>query len=239
MTNSKLNFSEKGRDPAGEPTQLDRRMFMQLQCFTGCDDLSKIRKACKRAKLPAVLYQDLSDPKGFGLLTYSERPEFFVNDLRKLLTSKIFEKCVHKPSMTMTGRTYSIGYENNLEYVLLKRPIERVLQPDAKWAVWYPLRRKGEFEKLDDAIQRDILKEHGDIGFAFSAAGYGQDVRLACHGLDTNDNDFVIGILGPELAPLSSLVQRMRKTAQTSQYLEKLGPFFIGNVVWQSAKWPR
>jgi hypothetical protein len=26
----------------------------------------------------------------------------------------------------------------------------------------------------------------------------------------------------------------MRKTVQTSQYLQTLGPFFVGHVVWQS-----
>jgi hypothetical protein len=26
----------------------------------------------------------------------------------------------------------------------------------------------------------------------------------------------------------------MRKTVQTSQYIQTLGPFFIGHVVWQS-----
>jgi len=60
-------------------------------------------------------------------------------------------------------------------------------------------------------------------------------VRLACHGLDVHDNDFVIGLIGRELHPLSHLVQTMRKTAQTSQYLQTLGPFFVGHVRWQSA----
>jgi hypothetical protein len=28
----------------------------------------------------------------------------------------------------------------------------------------------------------------------------------------------------------------MRKTTQTSQYIEKLGPFWIGKAVWQAAE---
>ncbi len=76
--------------------------------------------------------------------------------------------------------------------------------------------------------------EHGGVGRSYGRAGHGYDVRLACYGLDKNDNDFVIGLLGPELYPLSSIVQRMRKTKQTSMYLERLGPFFIGKVAWQS-----
>jgi hypothetical protein len=30
-------------------------------------------------------------------------------------------------------------------------------------------------------------------------------------------------------------VQTMRKTQQTSLYLERLGPFFVGRATWQSA----
>jgi chlorite dismutase len=37
------------------------------------------------------------------------------------------------------------------------------------------------------------------------------------------------------LFPLSAIVQEMRKTEQTSQYLDSLGPFFVGKVLWRSA----
>ena len=79
-----------------------------------------------------------------------------------------------------------------------------------------------------------ILAEHGTIGMSFGSADLAHDIRLACHGLDTHDNDFVVGLIGKELFPLSAIVQTMRKTQQTSLYLERLGPFFIGRVVWQS-----
>lgn len=80
-----------------------------------------------------------------------------------------------------------------------------------------------------------ILREHGTIGMAFGQGDYGHDIRLACHGLDGQDNDFVIGLLGKDLAPLSQLVQTMRKTQQTSLYLERLGPFFVGHALWRSS----
>ena len=54
------------------------------------------------------------------------------------------------------------------------------------------------------------------------------------HGLSKDDNDFVVGLIGKELYPLSAIVQTMRKTQQTSLYLERLGPFFVGRAVWQS-----
>ena len=106
--------------------------------------------------------------------------------------------------------------------------------PICAWAIWYPLRRSGSFEQLSRKEQNQILMEHGGVGMSFGRAGLGYDIRLACHGLDQADNDFVIGLLGPELHPLSIIVQRMRKTRQTSLHLERLGPFFVGKVAWQS-----
>ena len=98
----------------------------------------------------------------------------------------------------------------------------------------YPLRRSGRFTQLPADEQRTILGEHGAIGMSFGAADYAHDIRLACHGLDKDDNDFVVGLIGKELYPLSAIVQTMRKTQQTSLYLERLGPFFVGRAVWQS-----
>ena len=82
--------------------------------------------------------------------------------------------------------------------------------------------------------QQIVLREHGGIGFTFGRAGYATDIRLACHGLEKNDNDFVVGVLSHELYPASAVIQAMRKTKQTSQYLDSLGPFFIGKSIWQS-----
>ena len=134
----------------------------------------------------------------------------------------------------MFGRTYSLGYEPDLQDTLVGRPRRTVLNPAWTWAVWYPLRRNGRFVQLPAEQQRKILAEHGAIGMAYGAADYVHDVRLACHGLNRDDNDFVVGLIGKELFPLSAVVQEMRKTQQTALYLDRLGPFFIGRVVWQS-----
>lgn len=135
----------------------------------------------------------------------------------------------------MIGRTYSLGYEPDLERTLIDAPREKVLDSQWPWAIWYPLRRDKSFETLSEDEQRAVLGEHGKLGFKFGNAGYAKDIRLACHGLDKNDNDFVIGILGKDLYHMSILIQAMRKTKQTSQHLESLGPFFIGKVIYQSS----
>jgi chlorite dismutase len=79
-----------------------------------------------------------------------------------------------------------------------------------------------------------IMKEHAEIGKAYGAADLAHDIRLACHGLDAKDNEFVIGLIGKDLHPLSHVVQAMRKTRQTSEYIGQMGPFFVGHVAFRN-----
>lgn len=228
-----LDLSEKGRSAEGQTIRADRRLFMQFLAFGECPEVGALVEALKQAEMDAVLYEDINDPQGIGLLTFGEEPDYFLDEVRPFLNRPPFSDLTPKPEYTMLGRTYAIGYEQDLERTLIGRPKERVTDPALPWAIWYPLRRAGSFEQLSAEEQRVILMEHGGIGRAYGEAGHGYDIRLACHGLDKADNDFVVGLLGPKLYPLSRIVQRMRKTKQTSLHLERLGPFFIGRVVWQ------
>lgn len=227
------DLRERGRDAAGQPIYLDRRLFMQLLVFDGCADTAPLLAALEREPKALALYHDVNNPRGVGLLAASEDPAWFSGAFRDFLHASPFAALALRTDFTMLGRSYSIGYEADLEHVLFKRPLHRATNPEWPWAVWYPLRRKGSFEKLPPAEQQAILGEHGQLGALFSAGGYGHDIRLDCRGLDTNDNDFVIGLIGSALFPLSAMVQAMRKTRQTSEFLEKLGPFFVGKAVWQ------
>ena len=231
----KLDILEHGRAGDGSRTSSNRRLFMQLVAYGGCKDTTALVDALERNSLRGALYEDVNDPHGVALLTFSEEPAYFVEDVRRFLRRTPFAELVPKPEYTMFGRTYALGYEPDLDDTLILRPIRRVLDPKLAWAVWYPLRRAGSFEQLTPKDQTAILMEHGGVGRAYGSAGYVHDIRLACHGLEKHDNDFLIGLLGPELFPLSSCVQRMRRTRQTSLHLERLGPFFAGRVAWQSA----
>jgi chlorite dismutase len=233
-----VDVAEHGRTAEGETTSLDRRLYMQLHAFGGAGDTATLGGALEAAGLEGALYEDLNDPQGVALLTLAENPDVLVTELRSFLTKPPFGELERKPELTMLGRTYALGYEEDLEETLVERPRRRVLDPELRWAIWYPLRRSGSFEQLPRKEQNAILMEHGGIGLAFGRAGLGYDIRLACHGLDERDNDFVVGLLGPELHPLSIIVQRMRKTKQTSLHLERLGPFFVGRVAWQSGSRP-
>ena len=232
--NSQLvDISEKGRRANGQTISSDRRLFMQFLAFGDCTRVEPLTTALESENIPGVLYADINDPRGIALLTFSENPDYFLTTVRAFLNRPPFNDLTPKPEHTMLGRTYALGYEPDLEESLIRRPRQRVTSPAWPWAIWYPLRRAGSFEQLSTQEQRIILMEHGGVGRAYGRAGLGTDIRLACHGLDKNDNDFVVGLIGPELYPLSSIVQRMRKTKQTSLYLERLGPFFAGKAIWQ------
>ncbi len=238
MSGSGVEVAERG---AGGET-LDKRLYVQLMVFdiepaAGPRAMGQqLARRLAEKKIPSVVYEDVNDHRGLGLLTWSEDPSDFVTKVRPLLGAKRYGALTPRPGWVMLGRTYGSGHEADLEHWLLTRPVERVLDPEATWAVWYPLRRSGAFGLLPAAEQGKMLKEHGAIGRSYGEAGLVQDVRLACQGLDPEDNDFVIGLLGVDLAPISKCVAEMRGTRQTAEFLAKLGPFFVGRKAYQ---WPK
>lgn len=234
----KWNFDvrEAGRSKDGEQIFLDRRLFMQLlvfRCESNQDPAVVIRgvaESMNEAGVASVIYDDMNDPQSFGVLTWAEDPSHFVDRVRPLLAGNRLGGALLRDDFTMIGRTYSIGYEEDLPFWLIDKPQATVMNEEANWAVWYPLRRSGAFAQLPGREQGSILREHGVIGKGYGSRGLASDVRLACHGIDAQDNEFVIGLIGRELHPLSHVVQTMRKTRQTSEFIEKMGPFFVGRV---------
>lgn len=234
-----VDVSERGAARDGKPQVMDRRLFMQLLVLDGRraerpDALaSGLCAALERRGAGAVVYENVNDPWGFGVLSFSEDPADFTGKVRPALTDPELRGLRLRPELTMLGRSYSSGFEPDLEYWLLERPRQTVLNDAWPWAVWYPLRRSGAFEKLEPKEKGMIMREHAEIGKTYGAADLAHDVRLACHGLDEHDNEFVIGLIGRELHPLSHVVQAMRKTRQTSEFIVQMGPFFVGRAIWR------
>jgi chlorite dismutase len=236
-----IDVNEHGAQRDGKPQVLDRRLFMQLIVLTCAGEIGPDRaietlgKALAAANMGSVLYADVNDPFGIGVLTFSEDPADFVTKVRPCVTSTELDGVRLRSEFTMLGRSYSSGFEPDLEDWVLKRPRKTVLNEAWPWAVWYPLRRTGAFAKLERREQGGILREHGMIGRSYAAGDLAHDVRLACHGLDANDNEFLIGLIGKELHPLSHIVQAMRATRQTSEFISQMGPFFVGRAVFRHA----
>ena len=226
-----VDLREVGAPIDGDPQVSDRRLFLQLHVFEDCSDPNNIVEVLEKSNLNAVLYDDINNPTGIGVLFIVEDPAVLATAVRALLVE--FQHAAnlsYRPEMTMIGRTYSSGREPNLEEWLLNKPLQNALNPDFPWAIWYPLRRNPKFYRLEHRERGRILGEHAMLGRSYAAGGHASDIRLACFGLDTNDNEFVIGLVGPDLYPLSRLIQDMRQTEQTTKYIESLGPFFVGKV---------
>jgi chlorite dismutase len=231
-----IDVREYGGKKDGVRQQSDCRLFMQLLVLDVPDEAGqdadtaakRLADLCERGRIASVVYADAMSPRGFGLLTWSDDPAHFVRKVRPLFAQDGLARASVRPGFAMVGRTYSIGHEPELEWSLLRRPVENVTKDGYPWHVWYPLRRTPAFARLEGHEQSQILREHATIGMAYGAQELAHDVRLACYGLDSADNEFVIGLVGPELHPLSHLIQAMRKTRQTSEFIAKMGPFFVG-----------
>ncbi|HEX3774870.1 MAG TPA: chlorite dismutase family protein [Polyangiaceae bacterium] len=238
---ARIEVRERGGGREGTPQFLDRRLFMQLLVFESdrklspADAVRNLGSALTRRNVPSVVYEDVNNPHGLGLLSWSEEPLDFATKLRPVFGEPEAAGLELLREFTMFGRSYSTGYETDLEYWLLRRPRETVLNEAWPWAVWYPLRRSGAFERVEPRERGSILREHATIGKAYGAQDLAHDVRLACHGLDANDNEFVIGLMGKDLHPLSHVVQAMRSTRQTSEFINQMGPFFVGRAAFRHA----
>jgi chlorite dismutase len=233
-----IDVREYGGKREGERQSMDRRLFMQLLVFDvppdgrGAGDVAaQSAELLRQRRVPGVLYADTMSPRGLGLLTWNEDPAHFVRAVRPLFAQEPLARVALRDAFAMIGRTYATGHEPDLEHVLLRRPIENALNEAHAWHVWYPLRRTAAFARLEPHEQGQILREHAQIGMAYGAQELAHDIRLASYGLDANDCEFVIGLLGRDLHPLSHLVQAMRKTRQTSEFISTMGPFFIGHVL--------
>src|SRR5579875_2969569 len=105
-----LDIREKGGLRGGAQQVSDRRLFMQLLAFGDAPDSSRLIEPLTDSGLEGVLYEDVNDPRGVALLTWSDNPDHFICRVRPFLNRDEFAKLVQKPEYTMMGRTYSIGY---------------------------------------------------------------------------------------------------------------------------------
>ena len=83
----------------------DRRLFMQLQVLTGVAEAKPLVAALEASGVPGVLYADVNDARGVGVLAFAEDPAFFAREFRGLLAGEPFAGLTAHPELTMLGRT--------------------------------------------------------------------------------------------------------------------------------------
>src|ERR1044071_3141111 len=99
------DLRERGGNKDGQPQYSSQRIFMPVLAFGGCAAAVPLANALDRAKISGVLYEDVNDPRGVGVLTLSEDPDFFLDRVRPVLNGPSFAALTQKPEYTMLGRT--------------------------------------------------------------------------------------------------------------------------------------
>src|SRR5436305_14615148 len=73
---------EKGGMKDGKPQRLNQRPYMQFLAFGGSTSSGALTTAITNAGIAGVLYADVNDPRGVGLLTFSEDPGLILYRVR-------------------------------------------------------------------------------------------------------------------------------------------------------------
>src|SRR6186997_2363793 len=129
------DISERGGLKDGEPQRSDDRLFVQLLAFGNCAKPLDVRDYLYKASVENIVYEDLNDPLGIAVVMMSRTPGDFIDVMRPILTSGPCAGLQLKPHFTMTGRTYSLGYEPDLNETLIERPRRTILNPDWRWGI--------------------------------------------------------------------------------------------------------
>src|SRR5512140_163505 len=98
------DLSEKGGLKGGQPQRSDERLFMQLLVFGSCAEPKAVAHHLAENGIEGVVYEDLNDPRGIGVLTLSQAPETFVDRVRPALNAGPCATLVQKQGFSMFGR---------------------------------------------------------------------------------------------------------------------------------------
>ena len=236
-TDGGLSLAERGKTAEGAPQSLDRRLFVQLLAYTGCPDAAPLAEAADQAGVGGVVYESAQDPQGVAVALFHEDPAFFVEDGRRLHTSAPFRDLAPLPALTMLGRTYSIGYEQDLLGTLVARPVKTMTNPDV--VVGRVVPAPAERPVRAGAARGAAADAHGARRDRPGVRGRRPTPTTSASratGWTRTTTDFVAGLVGKSLFPLSKpsssgCGRRARRPSSSS----RLGPFFAGRAVWQGA----
>ena len=104
------DLDEKGGLRNGEPQRSSTRLFMQLLVFGEAPPAREVADSLAGTGLETVVYEDVNDPNGVGILGISELPDLFVDRFLPAVRGAV-KSARQKHDLTMFGRTYALGYE--------------------------------------------------------------------------------------------------------------------------------
>src|SRR5678815_4173579 len=87
-----IDVREHGAPRDGVPQVLERRLYMQLLVYeadsaaAASAAIGALGESLALRRMPSVLYADVNNPAGLGLLSWTEEPKNFVESLRPALS---------------------------------------------------------------------------------------------------------------------------------------------------------
>src|SRR5689334_9734696 len=104
-----IDVTERGAPVNGQPQTMDRRLFMQLlvceaERELGIADATKnLKAALERRKASCVVYADVNNPFGLGILSWSEDAGDFVSKIRPVFQEPELHGLRLRHDFTMLG----------------------------------------------------------------------------------------------------------------------------------------
>ena len=102
---------------------------MKFTAFGGCADPHAAITALAEDGVEGALYLDANDPQGIGVIAVAEDPGVLRDDAAHAVQPRAVRRFAHKREFDMLGRTYSIGYEPDLEDTLFHRRRAQAARP--------------------------------------------------------------------------------------------------------------
>lgn len=159
----------------GNGQTCEERLYVQLHVLDANSSANlpgareKLKKQLETRDVSSVVYDDVNNPRSIGLLTWSTDPSHFVKVVNPILQmGGIGDVLTPRPRWTMFGKTYANGHEPSLVDFLIEKVPRNATRADAPYAVWYPMRRSGDFYMQSPEDQCRMLLHHAAIGKAFA-----------------------------------------------------------------------
>ena len=201
----------------------DSCLFTQLLVFTDCTDIKPLVLLLDRMSLTYVVYKNLNDPQGIGLLTIADHPELLVTELRDVLCSRAFRVLMQRHDLTMTGRG---GDDAAARIDELETVVNNEQWP---WALWYPMRCTPAFAHLNEKEQGSVLDELAS-GIDLSEEDFGH-ILLKSHALNRGGGELIHGVHARSPQHLSRVVEAITSTERFDEHIAGAGPFFVGRTL--------
>ena len=233
-----IDVNEYGGKKDGERQAMNRRLFMQLLVFDApageaADEIGKdLAAQLRHNAIAGVVYADASSPRGLGLLTWSEDPAHFVQAVRPLFARRLAAQGGPAPAVRDARPHLRHGPRAGPR---ARAPAPRHPERDERRST----RGTSGTRSAARARSRGSTRRSRAASCASTRRSASPTARPSWRttsasratGSTPRTTSSSSASSGASSTRFSHLVQTMRKTRQTSEYIAKMGPFFVGFVL--------